>query len=116
MSLRISTSRLLRPCLRITHSPRYHYLAPALSAHAKLLSTLPDIPIFRALKDHDPSSLAVVHSVSSRSFTYGNLIADVLRAKDDIERKSSKTGKLTGERVAFLAENSYDYVGTVTIP
>lgn len=115
MSLRLSFSRLLRPRLRIAnaHAHPYRYLAPALSAHAKLLSTLPDIPIFRALKDHDPASLAVVHSVSTRAFTYGNLIADVLRAKDDLERKT-KTGKLAGERVAFLAENSYDYVGTVT--
>ncbi|KAJ5273791.1 hypothetical protein N7478_008916 [Penicillium angulare] len=113
MSFRISTARLLRPRLCMSYAPRHQYLSPTLSAYAKLLSTLPDIPIFRALKDHDPSSLAVVHSVSKRSFTYGNLIADVLRAKDDIERKSSKTGELAGERVAFLAENSYDYVVTL---
>ncbi|KAJ5109475.1 hypothetical protein N7456_006150 [Penicillium angulare] len=115
MSFRLSTTRLLRPRLCIAYAPRnrHQYLPRTLSAHARLLSTLPDIPIFRALKDHDPSSLAVVHSVSTRSFTYGNLIADVLRAKDDIERKSSKTGKLAGERVAFLAENSYDYVVTL---
>lgn len=107
MSTRILTPRFLRPRLRI-HA---HARLATLSAHRKLLSTLPNIAIFRALQKHDPSSLAVLHSASTRSFTYGNLIGDVLRAKDDIERKAS--GKLAGERIAFLAENSYDYVVTL---
>ncbi|KAJ5658944.1 hypothetical protein N7507_005395 [Penicillium longicatenatum] len=107
MSARILSPRLLRPRLCI-HA---HARLATLSAHTKLLSTLPNIPIFRALQKHDPSSLAVVHSASARSFTYGNLIADILRAKDDLERIAS--GKLSGERVAFLAENSYDYVVTL---
>jgi hypothetical protein len=89
----------LRPRLQLPH----------LAARARLLSTLPNTPIFRALQNHDPASLAVVHSLSERSFTYGNLIGDVLRAKEQLERKT--TDKLVGERVAFLAENSYDYVG-----
>lgn len=81
----------------------------------RLLSTLPNTHIFRALQNHDPDSLAVVHSVSERSFTYGSLINDVAQAKNDLERKAAKSlGTLVGERVAFLAENSYDYVGMVT--
>lgn len=91
-----------------------HHARPARmtpSAHARLHSTLPNLPIFRALQNHDPSNVAVLHSLSSRSFTYGNLIADVLHAKDDLECKTA--GKTSGERIAFLAENSYDYVGTV---
>jgi acyl-CoA synthetase (AMP-forming)/AMP-acid ligase II len=81
---------------------------------ARLLSTLPNTHIFRALQNHDPDSLAVIHSASERSFTYGSLIGDVVRARDDLERKAAKAqGPLAGERVAFLAENSYDYVGTV---
>jgi hypothetical protein len=95
----------LVPRLRPRLVPRL-VLAPR-----RLLSTLPNTPIFRALQNHDPASPAVVHSVSARSFTYGNLIGDVLRAKEQLEHK---TGKLAGERVAFLAENSYDYVGTVS--
>ncbi|KAJ6084612.1 AMP-dependent synthetase/ligase [Penicillium sp. IBT 16267x] len=106
MSIRILTPRFLRPRLRIHAHARLATLS-----QTKLLSTLPNIPIFRALQNHDPSSLAVVHSASTRSFTYGNLIADVLRAKDDLERKAPD--KLAGERVAFLAENSYDYVVTL---
>ncbi|KAJ5935816.1 AMP-dependent synthetase/ligase [Penicillium verhagenii] len=109
MSTCLLALRLPRTGLRIrAHAPAR---LATLSAHTKLLSTLPNIPIFRALQNHDTSSLAVVHSASTRSFTYGNLVADVLRAKDDLERKAS--GKLTGERVAFLAENSYDYVITL---
>lgn len=90
---------------------------PAQLRH-RLLSTLPNLPLFRALQSHDPSSLAVIHSTSSRSFTYGSLIADVVRARNELERKVGNEGghgQLTGERVAFLAENSYDYVGTVSL-
>lgn len=113
MSSRSLVSRLLRPRLRGANAR----LAPAaLSTRARLLATLSNIPIFRALTDHDPSTLAVIHSASARSFTYGNLVADVLRAKEDFEQKAAakSNGQLAGERVAFLAENSYDYVGTVT--
>ena len=51
-----------------------------------------------------------MHSASSRSFTYGNLVADVLRAKQELLAKAGDTG-LAGERIPFLIENSYDYVG-----
>lgn len=79
-----------------------------LRPQARQSSTLPNIPIFQSLKDHDPDSLAVIHSLSQRTFTYGNLVGDVLRAREDLRRKA---GDVTGERVGFLAENSYDYVG-----
>ncbi|GLA17972.1 hypothetical protein AnigIFM62618_005125 [Aspergillus niger] len=77
-------------------------------------SSLPNLPLFRALQDHDQSNLAVVHSASARSFTYGNLVADVLQAKERLIQ-SAGGGKhgLSGERVAFLAGNSYDYVVTL---
>ncbi|PLB51564.1 putative AMP-binding enzyme [Aspergillus steynii IBT 23096] len=78
------------------------------------LSSLPNLPLFRALQNHDRSSLAVVHSASSRSFTYGNLVADVLRAQKQLrESAGGDQHALSGERVAFLAENSYDYVVTL---
>ncbi|KAJ9485172.1 hypothetical protein VN97_g8188 [Penicillium thymicola] len=101
-------SLLSRSNARVCFTPRRTPLS------ARLLSTLPNTHIFRALQNHDPESLAVVHSVSSRSFTYGSLIADIVRAKDDLEQKAAKVqGQLAGERVAFLAENSYDYVVTL---
>ncbi|KAJ5262585.1 hypothetical protein N7524_007890 [Penicillium chrysogenum] len=101
-------SLLSRSNARVCFTPRRTPLS------ARLLSTLPNTPIFRALQNHDPERVAVVHSVSSRSFTYGSLIADIVRAKDDLEQKAAKAqGQLAGERVAFLAENSYDYVVTL---
>lgn len=89
------------------------YLSPRATATAtatRALSTLPNLPLFRALQNHDPTRQAVIHSASSRSFTYGNLLADVLEAKEKL-RIRSQSSSLAGERVAFLAENSYDYVG-----
>jgi malonyl-CoA/methylmalonyl-CoA synthetase len=75
-----------------------------------MASTLPRIPIFEAIKKHDGRSIAVVHSLSGRTFTYGELVNDVAAAKDQIQRNTN--GKSAGgERIAFLVENGYDYVG-----
>lgn len=107
MSSRSLLARSLRPRLCVCRAQP----AP-LSTRIRLLSTLPNTPIFRALQAHDRDSLAIAHSASSRSFTYGNLVADVLRAKESHEQKAARAGiKLAGERIAFLAENSYEYVG-----
>ncbi|KAK2767712.1 hypothetical protein FQN54_003870 [Arachnomyces sp. PD_36] len=77
-------------------------------------SSLPNRPLFRALRDHDPSKTAVIHSLSGRTFTYGNLLAEVIRAKDRLAETTTASGKpLAGERVAFLVENSFDYVVTL---
>lgn len=83
-------------------------------AAGRSLATLPNLSLFRALKNHDQSSLAITHNPSFRTFTYENLVADVLQSQDRL-RQSDGGGRdgLRGERVAFLAENSYDYVGTV---
>lgn len=52
-----------------------------------------------------------MHSQSQRKFTYGQLIADVAKAKKRLGEDAK--GDLNGERVAFLVENSYDYVGVL---
>lgn len=75
-----------------------------------LMSTLPRLPILEAVASHDPDSTAVVHSLSGRRFTYGELLGDVSRARDRL-REAGGGRDLTGERIAFLIENSYDYVG-----
>lgn len=76
----------------------------------RMLSTLPRLPILEAVAAHDPESTAVVHALSRRRFTYGQLLPDVAAARDRL--RDATAGKpLTGERVAFLIENSYDYVG-----
>lgn len=75
-----------------------------------MASTLPNTSIFRTLQQHDPSTAAIVHSLSGRSFTYGSLLHDVAAAKDNLTA-IARGQSLAGERVAFLAENGYDYVG-----
>ena len=79
-----------------------------------MASTLPRLPIFEAIAAHDPGSTAVVHALSRRSFSYGELLGDVSRAKDRLQEARGGAG-LDGERIAFLVENSYDYVGEHTV-
>lgn len=74
-----------------------------------MASTLPRLPIFEAIAAHDPTSTVVIHSVSGRKFTYGELLGDVAEAKDRLLKEAGCC--LNGERIAFLVENSYDYVG-----
>ena len=75
-----------------------------------MASTLPRLPIFEAIRKHDASSTAIVHYPSGRAFTYGELVHDVADAAEELRIKASGK-KLPGERVAFLVENGYDYVG-----
>lgn len=75
-----------------------------------MASTLPKTPIFTALSKHSPESLAIIHSVSERTFCYGSLLHDVAAIKDKITELAGGRD-LKGERIAFLAENGYDYVG-----
>jgi malonyl-CoA/methylmalonyl-CoA synthetase len=77
-----------------------------------MASTLPKLPIFEAIAKHDPKTPAIIHSSSQRTFTYGSLLHDVAAAKDHLSEATN--GKpLRGERIAFLAENGYDYVGAI---
>ncbi|KAI1613685.1 acyl-CoA synthetase [Exophiala viscosa] len=81
------------------------------TVHRRSASTLPSSPIFEAIAKYDPKSPAIIHSASNRSFCYGSLLHDVAAAKDNLT--AMVNGRpLAGERVAFLAENGYDYVVT----
>ncbi|KAI8251054.1 hypothetical protein K4K58_009205 [Colletotrichum sp. SAR11_239] len=75
-------------------------------------TSLPRLPLFDAISRHDPESTAVVHSLSGRRFKYGELLGDVRRARNQLLESSGKPD-LNGERIAFLVENSYDYVVTL---
>ena len=77
-----------------------------------MASSLPSTPIFEALNSHNPKTTAVVHSTSQRTFTYGSLLHDVAAAKAQLANIGGDRA-LAGERVAFLAEHGYDYVGNV---
>jgi hypothetical protein len=76
----------------------------------RMASTLPKLPVFEAIASHDPHSTVVIHSASGRRFTYGALIEDVAEAKERLYKEAG-TSSLDGQRIAFLAENGYDYVG-----
>lgn len=76
----------------------------------RMASSLPSLPIFKAIKSHDPKSIAIIHSASGRQFSYGELLNDVADARKKL-REQAKEHSLAGQRVAFLAENGYDYVG-----
>jgi malonyl-CoA/methylmalonyl-CoA synthetase len=78
------------------------------------MAALQRTPFFDAIEKHDPKSTAVVHSLSGRTFKYGSVLHDVANAKERLLEATGKTeGDLVGERVAFLVENSYDYVGAL---
>ncbi|UZP32538.1 hypothetical protein NXS19_000354 [Fusarium pseudograminearum] len=78
------------------------------AATSRMLSTLPRLPLFEAVSKHDPDSKVVVHSISGRTFKYGELLGDVSRARGRIAEAAGRQD-LNGERIAFLVENSYDY-------
>jgi malonyl-CoA/methylmalonyl-CoA synthetase len=80
-----------------------------------MASTLPRMPIFEAIASHDLSRPAIVHNPSGRAFTYGELAHDIADATEDLRIKAGGRN-LAGERVAFLVENGYDYVGELAMP
>lgn len=51
-----------------------------------------------------------VHSLSGRRFRYGQLLGDVCKTRNKLRQAAGKED-IDGERIAFLVENSYDYVG-----
>lgn len=79
----------------------YHFL--------RMASTLPRLPIFEAIARHEPQSPAIVHCVSGRRFSYGGVLQDVANATVKLRHAAGQP--LEGQRVAFLVENGYDYVG-----
>lgn len=91
----------------------FRYAVLARARFASTSSSLPRLPILDAISRHDPTSIVVTHSLSGRTFRYGELLGDVRRARDSFLQATGKTD-LNGQRIAFLVENSYDYVGRLT--
>ena len=66
--------------------------------------------MLQTIKSHDPESIAVLHCPSGKQFTYGQLLGDINAARETLQ--NSECGAcLKGERIAFIVENNYDYVG-----
>ncbi|KAL9614517.1 MAG: hypothetical protein Q9167_000967 [Letrouitia subvulpina] len=102
-SLLASTSLLARIATRTS----------TLTQQARMASTLPKLSLFETIANHNPDSTAVIHSSSGRRFTYGQLLKDVADSRDTL-RQSAGGRPVDGQRVAFLVENGYDYVGAIT--
>lgn len=103
--------RRLRTCPYPSRIQPHHILRSR--AH-RMASTFPDLPIFRAIASHDPNSTAIIHSKSNRRFTYGELLKDVEGSKIRLYyqlKAAAPDDAVGGQRVAFLVENGYDYVG-----
>lgn len=83
----------------------------ASSSLHRMANTLAKLPVFEAIAAHDPKNPVVIHSASGRHFTYGGLLGDVAQACN-VLRHDAGNQSLVGERIAFLVENGYDYVGT----
>lgn len=99
-------------CTSIALLYRKATLTRSFSSSRVTMATLQNTAFLEAIAKHEPSSTAIVHSLSGRSFTYGSLLQDVAARKQEIAKDAGKDEKsMEGERVAFLIENSYDYVG-----
>ena len=98
---------LTRGLRRLISTHEFRYIT---SQSHRMASTLPKLPILEAISRHDPRSIAVIHSRSGRRFAYGELLKDVADASSKLRQSAGRTN-LDGYRIAFLVENSYDYVG-----
>jgi len=68
-----------------------------------------------AIQKHDPSSVAVVENDSGASFSYSSLLQGIARAKELLLLKTGKSdSSISGERIAFMVGNGFDYVGMKT--
>ncbi|RKF53835.1 Acyl-CoA synthetase family member 3, mitochondrial [Golovinomyces cichoracearum] len=88
------------------------FTSPVTYPLLRMASTLPRIPIFEAISAHDPCSTAVIHSKSGRRFSYGQLLKDVAKEKENLLELLGPNN-CYGQRIAFMVENSYDYVVTL---
>lgn len=111
LSLGRSFGNRLPTALHLRHS------LPCLTGVTKrrMASTLPKLPVFEAIARHDPESTVVIHSNSGRRFRYGELLGDVCKVRNRLYETAGRND-IDGERIAFLVENSYDYVGKPTAP
>jgi hypothetical protein len=90
-------------------TPRY---SRTFSYTSAAMAALQRSAFFEAMRQHDPSSTAVVNNDSGVAFSYGSLLRDVSRAKERLLQETGKDEKgIAGERIAFMVENGYDYVG-----
>jgi len=71
---------------------------------------LPRSVFFEALRHHDKASTAIIDSASGESINFASLLQDISRFKHQLLQELDKVD-ISGERVVFIVENSYNYVG-----
>lgn len=79
-----------------------------------MTTKLPHSSLLEAIRNHDPDSTAIVESANGRHYTYRTLSRDVFHAKTRLLKRLGRND-ISGERVAMLIENGYNYVGKQTI-
>lgn len=75
---------------------------------------LPNSSLFKAIQRHDPDSTAIVDVATGKKFSYGTLFRDALHVKDTLLKKLGRD-TVPGERIAFIVENGYNYVGMLSL-
>ncbi|RGP69400.1 acyl- synthetase family member mitochondrial [Fusarium longipes] len=75
-------------------------------------TTLQRSSFLEAIQKHEPYSLAVVENASGASFSYNILINSIAHAKEELLAQAGRTD-ISGERIAFMVEAGYEYVGIV---
>jgi len=84
---------------------------PFLSFPSRDLATaLQRSSFIEAIQKHDLSSLAILENDSGASFSYGTLLNSIAHAKDELLCKADRAD-ISGERIAFMVESGYEYVG-----
>jgi malonyl-CoA/methylmalonyl-CoA synthetase len=79
-----------------------------------MTSSLHRTPLLAALHKQDAASTAVVNA-SGASFSYGTLLYDIARARHDLLNSMGDKPNLAGERIGFLMENGYNFVGKLYV-
>lgn len=68
---------------------------------------------FKAIRRHHSISTAIVNNASGDSFSYNTLLRDALHMRHTLSQGLNRDLEF-GERIAFIVENGYTYVGTMT--
>lgn len=80
-----------------------------------MAATITCTPFFETLREHDSPSTAIIDPRYGLAFSYRSLLRDVVRAQHQLRQKMGKGHDVAGERIAFVIENGYDYVGTLSL-
>ena len=102
----MSPSQQLRALRQLQKSPQ--------KLQRRTVGSLPS-PLLGAISAHRHDACAIVRSDSDKSFSYGKLYQDIADAKMRLRQDLFQGRKPDGQRVAFMSDNGYDYVGAPSI-